>query len=493
MALHLGLSNHNRLVFQAACGVAADPVLQTYATAALPASALSDAQAKAIWNTYQDFLKQWVFSPVFLALFTLPYKTALTLSAELEPVWTRFLAELSSLVRLVEQAWKPPAGYRFLRFWLSRVHEAKCWPPGEEYRRLQNACAACWQYDNPDSNRVLTYADYCGSIQAGQFIRQSAAELYFPVSGSMWSGPVDDSRHLDWLDRQLYDRMASCVASAQGHPKGELLVRSCREPDSLTEDDIVTLLRFLRFYSGVHFMGHLGELIGLPLVIRTLRSHLPPTATCIPGSSIRIRTDRGWQQGPDAVLANVQLQGTTADVEVLGLVEVKAYRRSVRALKDQIQKHRRRWIDGEVRLLGEEPNATARWLPWWSLSKNPNRHEFTVTNSTWPDRVREIGVVPAHRRRAAKAGADDLLCVPMPWQPAGFRSMGLYFCLWLIENFGRVLDPDDYDLGPLGWQSFLMRFLNANGPAQRIEKSTARSLLAVIESRGENPDQHWVT
>ena len=160
MALHLGLSNHNRLVFQAACGVAADPVLQTYATAALPASALSDAQAKAIWNTYQDFLKQWVFSPVFLALFTLPYKTALTLSAELEPVWTRFLAELSSLVRLVEQAWKPPAGYRFLRFWLSRVHEAKCWPPGEEYRRLQNACAACWQYDNPDSNRVLTYADY---------------------------------------------------------------------------------------------------------------------------------------------------------------------------------------------------------------------------------------------------------------------------------------------------------------------------------------------
>ena len=181
------------------------------------------------------------------------------------------------------------------------------------------------------------------------------------------------------------------------------------------------------------------------------------------------------------------------EVEVLGLVEVKAYRRGVKALKDQLRKHRRRWIQGEVKLLAEEPSDTARWLPWRSLSENPNRREFTVTASHWPDQARQIAVVPTYRRRGTDSKAEDLLIVPMPWQPSGFRSMGFHFSLWLIENFGRVGAPDDYDRGPLAWQSLLTRFLKSSGASKRIETSTARSLLAVIDSRGQNPDEHWGT
>jgi hypothetical protein len=69
--------------------------------------------------------------------------------------------------------------------------------------------------------------------------------------------------------------------------------------------------------------------------------------------------------------------------------------------------------------------------------------------------------------------------------------MGFHFSLWLIEDFGRVGDPDDYDRGPLAWQQLLARSLSSSGPSRRLEKSTADSLLAVVESRGENPDKDW--
>ena len=151
----------------------------------------------------------------------------------------------------------------------------------------------------------------------------------------------------------------------------------------------------------------------------------------------------------------------------------------------------RRWNQGEVKLLAEEPTTTARWLPWSSLKEHPNQREFTVTKSQWPDFIQQVGVVPAYRRQKHQSTSNDLVIVPMPWRPQGFRTMGFHFSLWLIENFGRVDAPDDYERGPTAWHAILKTFLDSGSSSKRIDKSTAHSLLSVIESRAEIADTFW--
>jgi len=217
---------------------------------------------------------------------------------------------------------------------------------------------------------------------------------------------------------------------------------------------------------------------------------LPENATCIPGSSIRIRSDRGWQQGPDAVLADVQLDGESVEIEILRPVEVKAYRQTAKNLGEQLAKHRRRFKAGDVHLLAETQVEHPRWLPWSPISENPNRKEFLVTRCNPSGSLVNVCVVPARRRIPPKGRDTDSLWIRMPWFPQGFRWMGLHFSLWLIENFGRVEAPDDYDRGPEAWRRLLPRLLKSKQPS-RHDKAAAKPLLDILESRGRNPDEFW--
>jgi hypothetical protein len=486
MAIHLSLLNYNRLALSASVP-AVPPELASYRHLRFE-KRLSLGVARRIWDAYQTFLGRWMRGRVFLDLFTLPYKQRLEISPEQSASWSSYLSDLDVLCKSAVEDLGSENLFRLLNFWLRRTHEAGLWPDDAPVEAARRLAAECWQNDDFENNRAYTYADYCGSVLAGQMIQQSPAELLFPCESPAYAGPVFRGGRYPWVDQQVYGRMASCLNAAKDHPKGALLTQSCRDPDSIGQSDAIALLRTLRFFSGAHFMGHIGELVGLPLVIRRLQGSIPEGYSCIPGSSLRIR-DNGWKQGPDALIARLVSEAGSHRLLVHGVVEIKAYYRPYRKLADQIAAHRQRLLElgchavaGTCRFTGQKC-----WLPWGDRNADP---PIEISDVTIDPVCLDIVVVPTRNLRSPGGARWPGEVVEMPWLAEGFQAMAYRFCGWILENFGRVDDPDDYDLGLASWERLLTRLLS--GPSLAAADSLlAKKLLAALQSKGQDADGCW--
>lgn len=489
LARTLRLLNFNRFAFRRTCGASVSDAVRSFAAPLDPAPGGEDA--RDLWEGYDRFLRRWVFSSVFVELFALPYRTNLTVSESAAAAFQGLLGEVAALVERTGALWGWPRGFRLLNFWLRRLREAAAWPEGEAFAELHRACDACWKFIDPDDDRAQNYAGYCGSDLAGQFFREAAAELHFPVHAMRRPEALSNLCAYPWLDAQFYDRLGACTAAARGHPKGARLAQACARPNEIPAPEIAELLRFLCSFSAQHFMGHVGELVGLPLVIRTVR---PPCSgfgalSCIPGSSLRVRTVGAWQQGPDAVLATASIDGDRADLEVVGIVEVKTFPEKPRRLRRQMARHEARLREGEIALAVESSHDGVRWVPWSALLRSPSRTTLSVRACRLRDPVFRVCVLPAQRREM-DVTREGYRTVRMPWTGQGFRRMGLHFSCWLIENFGRLEDPADYDRGVLAWQALLRRLLGGVDTSA-ADRAAAQQLLQVLTGPAPDPDEEW--
>ncbi|GAB6042331.1 hypothetical protein [Endothiovibrio diazotrophicus] len=186
MALHLSLRSFNRLTL----------------TSRLPddgghlagyrhhrfTHTVTAAQGEKLLVSLQQFLDRWGESRIFLRLFTLRHHANPAGCGDHCAEYTAFLRHLSTLYAQAAHHLTPPGACTLLRFWLERCHRLGYWPDEPALASLAMATARCAARIDLEHDRVLTYADYCGSPLAGQMIRQSATELRFPVRRLRWEG-----------------------------------------------------------------------------------------------------------------------------------------------------------------------------------------------------------------------------------------------------------------------------------------------------------------
>jgi hypothetical protein len=201
-------------------------------------------------------------------------------------------------------------------------------------------------------------------------------------------------------------------------------------------------------------LGHVAELIAMPLAIRGVRDELPPDATCIPGTAIRLSSG---QQGPDGVIGTLQCHGSTTTLHVHALVEVKGYdRRTAKELLAQLEKHARR-ITNEHLIIA---HIGARSVP----HTTKNKSELVIDRVELADDVKLIAVVPA-RPSGRPRIAPRLTEISMPWTGEGLRAMALSSLVAIVRECGNKADTDqlDYQFGRKAWSACLQPLLSVGG------------------------------
>jgi len=464
MALNLNLMNFNRLAFHAGIrSLLCEPVFinshakpediekmwRSYLEPRSIDPARYECKAECAWERYVQLIYKWVYSKVFVWLFTLPYKTHLRLPVSENILWTDYLNNLGPLLKVLFDTMGRKGAFRLLQFWLRRTYEAGLWPGDIEDQNLKTFSRECFENDDPENNRVYTYAEYGDSFRAAQLIRDSAGELYFPVHGLKYPGSTANEKFHQWVDEEIYNRMTLCALNAKNHPAAKIIIRACKEPSSVTDEESLRALRYLKWFSGTHFMGHWGELVGLPLVIRYLKKKFFKGVSCIPGSALRLKGKYGWQQGPDGLLAEVNWQGNEICLDIYGIIEVKSYNPSAKKIENQLKRHleRLRYHEMDV-MIFDAAEGRERWVPWDTAPKGVNTRRLNVSMIRWKEPLLNIIVQPFRlSRSASKRKEDDYLKIFLPWKRLGFRGMGVGFTAWLIQNLARTLKPDDYYLG----------------------------------------------
>ena len=260
-------------------------------------------------------------------------------------------------------------------------------------------------------------------------------------------------------------------------------------PESVTDEELESAFRILRHYTVVHVMGHLGETFGTMVLKQQLAGEVAEDVCFIPGQAIWVEGEGGRKQGPDALLARIHRnEDGGVKLEVVGIVEMKAYRVSAPKLLAQIHQHERRMTAGKVTLLTPTPPKGAPvWHGRAEMNAGGATTELPVTELSWSADLRRIAVLPA-AKQAAKASHPSLEVIEMPWTPTGFRRMGWRVLAWYGENLGRTADPNDYELGRTSWITCFERLL-------RSPKATAATgrflpqLLDTLQTTGRDPDE----
>lgn len=165
---------------------------------------------------------------------------------------------------------------------------------------------------------------------------------------------------------------------------------------------------------------------------------------------------------------------------MLGIIEVKGYDASPSALARQIERHRDRLTSARCHVTLNDEG----WLPWSAADGDEQRTIQAVFHLEGT--IERIVVVPGGLNRRQ----DDFTVIPLPWNSRGLRAMATRFSLWLIENLGRIADPDDYDRGRDAWERLLMRFLE-HGTGTARDRAMAERLLCALRDGGEDPDRFW--
>jgi len=488
IALNLNLLHFSRLQFLSnLISKRAGLLLKNVNTGIYPS--INDSTANFLYNKYNDFLKKWCFSPIFFMLFSLPYKTKIHLPIDLLSDWVLLKKDIEDILDFFNSFLHSKLVMKVLYFWLTRMHEANLWDGKDA--ALKTFCEKAFFYDDMENNRVYSYADYFGTAMGGQFIREYGRFLYFPVHHSQKIKNYNRNEAVDFLDKQVYDRLGSCLVAAGKGLKGKLLLDAITKPDSISDDEALQVLRFLKYYSSVHFMGHISELFGLCMAQMIENYIFDSDVVCIPGSSIFINTDKGIKQGPDGIFGNILQEDGKSELIIEGLIEVKSYQVSQKKLQLQLEQHAKRLIDNKVLLTASSLDSLGIWLPKETVGDDIDIKTFTIDKVTISKKLQYIAIVPSYKKTRQNISTNDRYhLLEMPWSPKGFKSMSLYFIIWIVENYGRIGDEDNYDKGRICLKTLLER-LDESKILKRSDMYMIKNLIEALNVNIGNPDKYW--
>lgn len=478
----------------------------TYLRPSLESPQLDAATAEELWTATTEFFDRWIPKYAFFELFTLPLRTGGwaphspekhgELVDELHALALRSIAALGS---------KPT--WDMLSFWIARVRDANVWRDAAQEAAMKNICAAeaAAAHSYEEAGGWIEYLLGYYADQTIAWLIESASELYFPIDGVR--APLERSASSSWLGTDFFERAQEALYHVKDHPKGRRVLDACREYGnalaarellddyddspivlkSLTREEVIQTHRFLISHARKHFLGHVAEMLALPLAIRAAGDRFGSNVTCIPGTAIRYAGSPSTQ-GPDAVFATLTTEGGRTHLRVHGIVEVKGCDTAQRLLREELDNH-------VVRLTGERVHLTyalgarSRWEPRSvarTSSKNGVWTDVAVDSCEVDDDVLKIAVVPGRPSRRIRA-VSGMLKLQLPWTAAGIREMTRGFVVAMLRESANKVDTqqDDYFFGRDAWVAALRPYLG--DPDLTREDRRSMEQLATSDI---HPDRH---
>ncbi len=283
----------------------------------------------------------------------------------------------------------------------------------------------------------------------------------------------------------LYGRFSKVLFTKEKE-KQELLLKSCTNPHLISEDRLVKIFRFLYHFTGSHIKGYVGELFALPLLKLYLSEQLD-NHVIIPGGAIQINN----LQGPDGLIARLsQNEENGYSLRIGGIVEIKAKKTSKSKLLKQLQNHYHRLQDtnAQISLHIAEGDVLTFISPMLYITP-PTYQTIVVSEISFSEHIQYYTIVPP-AKSAQKA--DSFITIPLFWSEEGFNRITFSFLKWVVENFGRTIDPYNYDIGVENWIENL-KILKDSSLLTKAEKKLASNLLIFLEGEWQNPDDKLQT
>ena len=187
-----------------------------------------------------------------------------------------------------------------------------------------------------------------------QLVRDVHESLESASRSGLLMGPA-----LISADRWLEHTLARVTLGFDAHPSGKLVWRLIAldtqpdDPESLSDHDLLGALGFISGHLRTKFQGYLAEALAAGPICQLLQalgaddSQLRK-AKLVWGDDIHVRsdhlppTDGRRELGPDALVAVADEGVEPPRLTIMGLVEIKSYRKSFKRLNAQLDKHARR-------------------------------------------------------------------------------------------------------------------------------------------------------
>ena len=446
---------------------------------------LSNKDCVLLLSNYYIYLSRWIYSPLFFILFSLKYKTQIKIPEKYILKWTQFKSETLQILTFFSSRIGKLYSLKAMYFWLTRLNESNLWSANEML--LKNISKSAFNYDDLENNRVFTYADYFDSILGAQIIREFGHHLYFPTKFKNKIKTYDRNVPVNFLDSQIYDRTnASLKAIHKSEKKKKILINSTSNANNVTNSEFLEIFKFLKHYSSAHFMGHICELFGFIQLALTNTKLKNEEFIIIPGSAIRIKSKNGIKQGPDGLIASIVKSNKEVKLVVAGIIEMKSYRISLNKIQQQIQSHRLRMENEKIQLIKYKEDLCNVFAFEDDIDKN---EIIEVDKVTFTKNLESIAIVPSYKRDSKIK--QEITLVELPWLPLGFKKMGLYFFLWIVQNFGRIGAELDYNRGISNWVKIMKRILDEEVLSKR-NKNEIVKLLQYFKQGIKSVDCEWI-
>src|SRR4029077_185349 len=234
----LGQREFTRFAFRKAMehvvehGVIGDATRTAYATFIHPTLRLREISAEEAeegWQIVDVFLDRAVHGSMFKRLFLRCSRGPLTISGEDRDEYDRFLLYFAGLTRRTLKILGSRGTWSLFSFWITRIETANLWHSEGEADDLRNLCSAerlATRAFDDDAGWIDYFVANC-SAMATAMVRESAQELYFPVTELR--GRI--TRHDDnsWLGDDFRERAWTANFHVTEHPKGKRVVEACHE------------------------------------------------------------------------------------------------------------------------------------------------------------------------------------------------------------------------------------------------------------------------
>ncbi|MEO8380073.1 MAG: hypothetical protein ABI779_10460 [Acidobacteriota bacterium] len=445
-------------------------VLRTYLTPTLRSPAINEAEGADIWERFEAFLERWLPSGPFVDLLTLPVRGSLHVSEARRERHLAFVDDLLALTMTSIGRIGEDASWDMLSFWIGRTRQANVWRSAEQESQGQalfaKQVAAMRSYE--EDGGWIDYLLGWNTELTIAYLLESAPELYFPIDRRRIDLPR--SRSTSWLSGDFFERGNSVQFHVADHPKGKRFLDACRDYedelsarerrgdeddgtpislDRFSREEIVETQRFLASGTRKHFLGHVAEMLALPLVVRYAAGRFGDGVTVIPGTAITYAASPD-AQGPDAIIATVTFSGVEAHLRVHALVEVKGCETRRDVLLTQLHNHQRRLTTEQVRL----SRSGDRWEPPAVESRSSTSSRVTVNASLveLDDDLVLLSIVPG--RLSGRDDSDEtMLQLQLPWTAKGIREMTRGFVMATLRESGNKVDVDqrDYTMAQRAW------------------------------------------
>ena len=175
-------------------------------------------------------------------------------------------------------------------------------------------------------------------------------------------------------------------------------------------------------------------------------------------------------------------------LKIFGIIEIKSYRVSPKIFLNQFTNHLDRLKKNQIKLIvRKDENQIMRWAQKNEIGDEAYQIS-SVESIEFDDKVEFIAVIPSSFRKRVNS---EISFIEMPWLPFGFQLMGYTFIYWIIENFGRIGNESNYEIGKKSWIINLERILKNDRLSNR-DKQSIKLFLQFLKYGIQSPDNYWV-